>query len=132
MTGLAVVLAVGVAGGVGAAGRLVLDSAVRARRRRASSLPTLVVNVVGSLLIGVLVGVQHRYGLHADAVLVGAVGFCGGFTTFSTAMAETVRRLQAGEIAGALARAAGHLALTLLAVAVGALLGGGPGALGAG
>lgn len=56
-------------------------------------LGTLAVNVVGSLLIGILL----RYVEQGSAQhLLGVVGFCGGFTTFSTFSLESVRLLRDG------------------------------------
>lgn len=61
-------------------------------------IATLAVNVVGSFLIGLLLryaeqgSVQH---------LAGVVGFCGGFTTFSTFSLESVRLIRDGHLAAA-------------------------------
>ena len=54
---------------------------------------TLVINVVGSLILGILAAllVHNKVGY-----LFLGTGFCGGYTTFSTASVETVRLLQQG------------------------------------
>lgn len=58
---------------------------------------TLGVNVLGSLAIGVLSGLLARGSVHAEAIRAFAVvGFCGGFTTFSTFSNETFRLFEAG------------------------------------
>jgi CrcB protein len=60
-------------------------------------LGTFVVNVVGSLLIGILFGLAEGRGLlspSASAVLI--TGFCGGFTTFSTFADDIFLLLQKG------------------------------------
>ena len=54
---------------------------------------TFVVNAAGSLLIGILL--QTLTSSTAGWLLV--TGFCGGFTTFSTFSADTVRLLRAGD-----------------------------------
>ena len=47
--------------------------------------PTLIVNIIGALLIGILTGLaNHITGIHADWFTFLQTGFCGGFTTFST------------------------------------------------
>ena len=60
---------------------------------------TLMVNVVGSLLIGLLSGLLARHGgSSAEAVRAFAVvGFCGGFTTFSTFSNETFRLIESNQ-----------------------------------
>ena len=59
---------------------------------------TLTVNVVGSLLIGLLSGILARHGgASAESIRAFAVvGFCGGFTTFSTFSNETFRLIESG------------------------------------
>ncbi|MEL7978246.1 CrcB family protein [Isoptericola sp. F-RaC21] len=127
MSGATTLLLVAVAGGLGAAARFVVDGAVRARTPGAAfPWATVVVNVSGSLLIGLVTGAL--LGAGAPAALepwrVGvATGFCGGYTTFSTAMVETVRLARSGRRRLAVANAVGTMALTLAAVVVGIGLG---------
>ena len=86
-------LLLSLAGGLGAATRYLVDSAVTRRHRRRLPVGTLVVNLTGSLLLGIVVGwAQGRGAAHAaDVRAVVGTGFCGGYTTFSTASVETVR-----------------------------------------
>lgn len=98
----ALLLVVALAGGVGAVARLVLDGEVR--RRLGDELPrgTALVNLSGSLLLGLLTGLAAA-GLAPPAVrLLVGTGFLGGYTTFSTAAVETVR-LALGRRSGAAA-----------------------------
>jgi CrcB protein len=83
--------AVAVAGGAGAALRLVIDGAVQSRLRSTLPLGTLLINVVGSLLLGLMTGLTLALWLPAAWQLVLGGGLMGGFTTFSTASYETVR-----------------------------------------
>ena len=115
-------LAVALLGGLGAATRFVVDGAIRTRWTSALPTATIVVNVSGSLLIGLLAGAAAYHHLAADLRLVAATGFCGGYTTFSTAMVETVRLARAGEVRRALVNAVGTLVLTVAAAAAGIAL----------
>ncbi|WP_199423169.1 fluoride efflux transporter CrcB [Actinotalea solisilvae] len=115
-------LLVALAGGVGAATRFVVDGHVRSRSGGPFPFATFVVNVTGSLLLGLLTGAVAFHDLAADAYAVAAVGFCGGYTTFSTAMVETVRLVQEGEVRRAVLNALGSLAATLAAAAAGVAL----------
>ncbi len=113
------VVLVAVLGGVGAATRFVVDGSVRARWSRVFPVATLVVNVTGSFLIGLLTGAHLYHGLGPAWLAAATTGFCGGYTTFSTAMVETVRLIQAGELRRATVNALGSLLLCLAAAAAG-------------
>ncbi|WP_235997777.1 fluoride efflux transporter CrcB [Aestuariimicrobium ganziense] len=117
-------LAVSLAGGLGALARYLVDGAVAERHRGAVPLGTLVVNVVGSFLLGLLVGWQSGRAVPADWTIVAGVGFLGGFTTFSTACVEVVWLARRGRVRTALALGVGMLVLALLAAAAGVELGG--------
>ncbi|UUT36318.1 fluoride efflux transporter FluC [Microbacterium elymi] len=114
-------LGVAVAGGIGAAARMVLDGAITAATRIPYPVGTTVVNVTGSLLLGVVTGLASGLGPWA---LVLGTGLLGGYTTFSTASFETVRLAQQGRWRAATANAFGMLLLALLAAWLGLWLGG--------
>jgi fluoride exporter len=84
---------------------------------------TLVVNVLGSFLVGVLA--RTFVSPDQDHVLRLALvtGFCGGFTTFSTFSAETLMLLQQGKGGRAAAYVALSIALGLSAAALGLMIG---------
>lgn len=90
-------VAVAVAGALGAACRYVLDYLVSARIGGVYPWGTTLVNVTGSLLAGGLAGVVASATLPAELYVPVAGGFLGAYTTFSTAMYETVRLLEDGE-----------------------------------
>ena len=62
-------------------------------------LGTFTSNVVGSLLIGILLGLAARNeSISQNTMLFLATGFCGGFTTFSTFAYESHEFLKGGEL----------------------------------
>ena len=112
------ILLVALAGGVGAGARFALDGAARARWPSEFPWGILLVNVVGSFLLGFLTGLTLD-GADPAWLLVLGTGFCGGFTTFSTAMVDTVRLAQRGPLRPALLNLVGTLVTTVLAAAFG-------------
>lgn len=119
----ATVAAMAVAGGVGAAARFVLDGWISSRLRTVIPVGTILINVSGSLALGIVAGLVAGGQLPAQALTIVGVGFLGGFTTFSTASIETVRLIQAGRPIVATANALGTAALALTAAAIGLLIG---------
>ena len=89
-----VLLAVGIVGGVGAVGRFLLDGAVSERVGVGFPFGTLVVNVAGAFILGVLFGAT----LSADAYRIAGIGLIGGFTTFSSWALESHRLGEDGQL----------------------------------
>ena len=116
-------VAVALAGGAGAALRLFLDGVVRARVRTALPVGTLLINVVGSLLLGLITGVTLAAWLPEAWHLVLGGGLMGGFTTFSTASVETVRLAQDRRSLAALVNGLGMLVLAVSCAFLGLWLG---------
>lgn len=113
---------VGVVGGVGAILRFRIDALVQLRAGGEFPFGTLTVNVLGSLVLGVLTGA----GVSGDALLVAGTGLLGSFTTFSTWMLESERLGEDGEERIGLANLGvsicGGLAAAVLGWAIGAAL----------
>lgn len=118
MTALLVMLG----GAVGACARYVTDLWVQSRHRSGFPVGTLTVNVVGSLLVGLVAGSPS---LPAWALTLVGTGFCGALTTFSTFSLETYVLLASRRWWMALGNVLGSLALGLAAVSLGWWLGGG-------
>ena len=109
-------LAVGGGGALGCMARYALSGILLAGCAPAGfPLGTFAVNAAGSLLIGVVLGAE----LPPPAVRLLAVGFCGGFTTFSTFSADTLRLMRAGSYGPAAAYAALSIAVCLACTAAG-------------
>lgn len=79
---------------------------------------TLVVNVLGSFLLGAVT----VSGLSDDAVLFVGVGACGSFTTYSSFSFQTVRLWETGERLRAGFYALGTLCLCLMAAGLGVVV----------
>lgn len=108
---LALVGGVALGGAIGTVARYGLGSFIQARVGLGFPVGTLVINVVGAFLIGVLLELSvEGLAMNPMARLLLTTGFCGGFTTFSTFSYETVRLVQEGEAP----RAAAYVALSLL------------------
>ena len=112
-------LAIAAAGGVGATARFCLDGFVRSRLGDAFPFGTMIVNVTGSLLLGLVTGLAMNHLLAPGWSLVLGVGVLGGYTTFSTASFETVRLIQARRYLAALFNGIGMLAASVAAAALG-------------
>lgn len=81
---------------------------------------TFSVNIIGSLLIGIIYGLAvHNNWLSADVRIFLAIGFCGSFTTFSTFSFDTVQLLNTGQMLPTILYVAGSVLLGLLAVFAG-------------
>lgn len=93
---------VALAGGLGAMARFSLDSWISSRWRAPLPMGTVVINVTGSFLLGLLTGWALRSSGSEVLAIVGT-GFLGGYTTFSTASVEAARLARGGRgIAAAL------------------------------
>jgi CrcB protein len=85
---------------------------------------TLLVNVTGSFLIGVLIVALARRTSNAAALhSLLVLGFCGGYTTFSTFSADTMALIESGAGGLAATNVLASVALALLATLAGAALG---------
>lgn len=117
---------IALAGGLGAGSRFVVDGLLTERSRRNLPTATLVINVLGSFLLGAVTGWVGAGGPPLVRSVAG-IGFLGGFTTFSTASVELVRLVRAERPVAAVVLATTMLVLSvagaLLGLAVGGLLG---------
>ena len=97
------------AGGLGACLRFVIDRVVERRVGRRTTSGIVLVNLLGSFILGLVTGWMHASAVAGapyihyipaatmQMQLILSVGFCGGFTTWSTAMVDTVRLGRTGK-----------------------------------
>jgi fluoride exporter len=88
-------------GAVGSLLRYLAGGAVQRTSASGFPLGTMVVNVSGCFLIGILVRQFLNMQLSNDLRALLIVGFCGGYTTFSTFSAEAITLAESGEYARA-------------------------------
>ena len=94
-----------VAGSVGAPSRYLLDGFVQDHTAGAFPWGTFVINMTGSLLLGLITGAALYHAFPNTPKIVLGTGFCGAYTTFSTWTFETIRLLEEGAVQEALLNA---------------------------
>jgi CrcB protein len=111
-----------IAGAIGAPTRYLVDDFVQRRHPGVFPWGTLVINISGSLILGVVTGLALYHGLGPIPKTAIGVGFCGAYTTFSTFTFETVRLLEEGDIREAFGHALGSLVVCGVAAGAGLAL----------
>lgn len=116
------VLWISLAGGVGALSRFIADGLIRTVLGRQFPCGTLLINISGSFILGIVTGLALDQHLGAHTKLIIGTGFCGGFTTFSTASFEAVRLVEERRILAAVLQVFGNAILSILAAGLGIIL----------
>lgn len=110
-------LYVAAGGAAGSCARYWLGNHIASRYGSSFPWGTFVINVTGSLVIGAFLALAlERAALDPRWRLLVAVGFCGGYTTYSTFAWETARLLQMRSFAYAALNVAGSAVASVLAV----------------
>ena len=117
-------LYIAVGGSIGAVLRYSASLGVASIMGRGFPYGTLFVNVVGSLLIGLLsVVMLERFNVGPEWRAAIFVGVLGSFTTFSTFSLETLNLLEQGELIAAITNVLLSIVVCLVAVWLGVILG---------
>jgi CrcB protein len=112
-------VAVAVAAAAGAVLRYLVDQVVQHQHDQTFPWGTFVINVSGSLLLGLTTGLATHHGLPTVAATVIGVGLLGGYTTWSTYVWESLALAGSGAIGRAALNLLGSLAVGFAAAAAG-------------
>jgi CrcB protein len=118
------ILLVGIGGAIGSIARYLGGVAVGKVWASAFPLGTMLIDIAGSLVMGLFIGWLARTtpAWQADARLFFAVGVLGGFTTLSSFSLDTVVLLERGEVGQAALYVLGSVVVSIAALFVGLLV----------
>lgn len=112
------ILFVGIGGAAGALSRY-LVSLIPFTKRKQFPWPTLIVNIVGSLLLGMVVYYYVNDLLPLTLWYTLGIGFCGAFTTFSTFGVETILLIEENRIISAIIYVISTISMSIFAFILG-------------
>lgn len=110
-------------GGIGASLRFIIDGAIMRGVRSGYPWGTFLINATGAAILGLLTGLTDSSVLDSSWLFILGGGVMGGYTTFSTAMVDTVHMLQRRAWGHALFNGIGMLVVTVALALAGLLLG---------
>lgn len=117
-------LLVGAGGFLGAISRYLIDGWVANLTAGGFPWGTLVVNVTGSFVLGLLFALSVERGVLSPTLRAPVlIGFIGSYTTFSTLTLETWRLFEDGSYVAAVGNVGGSMVLGLMAVGAGLAIG---------
>jgi len=116
-------LAISIGAILGANARYLVGGWILGRAGPGFPLGTLIINVTGSFVIGLAYALLEEHGAPDWVRPLVVIGFLGAYTTFSTFSLETLALMEEGAWAAAGLNILGSVALSLVAVWAGMLLG---------
>ncbi len=119
MTSFIVTLGIAALGGLGAVARFTIDTQIKRVYKAIFPLTTLLINAIASFLAGMFAAMWAYGVMGADTRLLLATGFCGGLSTFSTAINEITTLLKADRFGVAAAYIASCIAVPCVCVMAG-------------
>lgn len=113
---------VALGGALGSVCRFLLGPAIQRALGATFPFGTLFINVTGSFILGIVAGLAIEGGsVSPNARAFLAIGFCGGFTTFSAFSLETIVLLEGGQVARGTAYVMASVVCSVLAAWLGIL-----------
>ncbi len=116
------IVALAVAGAIGAPLRYLIDGAIQDRIGGEFSFGTFVVNLTASIAVGFVTGLALYHGFPDTPRIVLAVGVGGAYSTWSSFAYESVRLVEEGSVATALLNLSASLAAGIAAAGLGIAL----------
>lgn len=112
-----------IGGGLGSLARFSLSKFIQENLDKIFPFGTLGVNVLASIILGIFVGmVEMKTLTNPNYKALIAIGFCGGFSTFSTFSNDTLQLIQSNRILEALTNILLNVILSILATFAGITL----------
>jgi len=114
-------LLVGIGGALGSMARHGVNHVIHTRALGTFPGGIFVINVLGSVIVGVVAGAiaSARWTPSADTRIFVVVGLLGGFTTFSSFSLDTLTLIRAGSFGHAAWNVIGQVGLSLLGAVIG-------------
>ncbi|MCH1627652.1 fluoride efflux transporter CrcB [Fredinandcohnia quinoae] len=113
---------IGIGGALGAGSRYMAGSIISKRIKSSFPLATLLINIAGSLFLGMLTSLHLNHQLMDWIWYLTGIGFCGAFTTFSTFGYEVIQLLNAKKLKDAVIYILGSLFICTFSSYIGILL----------
>lgn len=110
-----IVILTALGGGIGSVLRVLLDGAIHRVNKTDVLLGTVVINVTGSFVLGLVTGLMLARLMPDDLERIIGTGVIGGYTTFSTASVEGARYIEEGRRRLAVIQAISMAVLSLFA-----------------
>lgn len=110
------IIIVGIGGCIGTIIRFLLYQFIKTQE----SYPvTLLINIIGSFIIGIIIALNLKHGLNNQWKLFLATGVCGGFTTFSSFSIENLQLIQQGKFGFSLLLILSSVFISIIAAYIG-------------